>query len=547
MSDQSPIRTPLDGMGARDSHLVQLRPPIRKAEGVTPSERKLGRMAETSFLNLWSYPAPYRDQKQNGTGDGKELCDLLVVCSPYILIFSEKTVAWSCGSLQVAWSRWYNRTIRGAARQARGAERWIEQHPDRVFLDRHCKEPFPIPFPDAHIRQIHRIVVASGASQACSSHTHSASGSLLVTPPIQGGAHWSSTSEPVRPFHIGDVDPSGPFVHVFNDVALEMIMLELDTIRDFTDYLDKRAALVRSGRLDQPTCEEDLLAYYAIRINSSGEHDFVPDDETDGGVCRPIRVSRSAYTKYKNDPRYEARRSADEISYMWDRLVETFTKHMLNGTSITLPGHSFVLKNNELGVRHMALERRFHRRHLATAVAGALKKGAGEEIFFRMMMGKPGQPDSETAFFILTVKCPDPQCSDEDYQTYRQVRTGLSARYALGALEKHPHLERVVGISCEPMGAHGRFSEDMIYAEQSDWTEEERRQIRGDCEEVGVLRSDMRFRKRSVQEFPEVVLVAPEEAHASVTPSGMNRRQRRTQAARKRHLRRPHRSMGRDR
>ena len=194
VSYQSPIRTPPHGMGARDSRLVPQRPPIRKAEGGTPSERKLARMAETSLLNLWSYPAPYRDQKQHGTGDGKELCDLLVVCSPYILIFSEKTVAWSQGSLQVAWSRWYNRAIKGAVRQARGAERWISEHPDRVFLDRQCTEPFPIPFPGARIRQIHRIVVASGASQACSSNTHSASGSLLVTPSIQGQAHWSQTS-----------------------------------------------------------------------------------------------------------------------------------------------------------------------------------------------------------------------------------------------------------------------------------------------------------------------------------------------------------------
>ena len=324
-------------------------------------------------------------------------------------------------------------------------------------------------------------------------------------------------------------------------------MRELDTIRDFTDYLDKRAALVRSGRLAQPASEEDLLAYYAVRINQDGEHDFVPDDGTNGGICGPIRVSRSAYTSFKNDPRYEAKRSANEISYMWDRLIETFTTHMLDGTSITLPGHSFVLKDNELGVRHMALQRRFHRRDLANAIAGALKRGSGEEIFFRMMMGKPGQRDSETAFFILTVKCLDPRCSDEDYQRYRQVRTGISARYALGALEKYPHLERVVGISCEPLGARRHFSEDMIYAEQSDWTEEERRQIRRDCDEAGLMRSDMRVRIRSAQEFPDVGLVAPEGGHVSVSPSGMNRRQRRAQAAEERRLRRPDGPVRRDR
>ena len=324
-------------------------------------------------------------------------------------------------------------------------------------------------------------------------------------------------------------------------------MAELDTIRDFTDYLDKRAELVRSSRLTEPACEEDLLAYYAVRINSDGEHDFVSDDETNGGDAGPVRVRRREYAKFENDPRYRAKRSADEISYMWDRLIETFTKHMLNGTSITLPGHRFVLEKNELGVRHMALQRRFHRRDLAAAVAGALERGRGEEVFFRMMMGKPGQSDSDTAFFILTVRCPNPQCPEEDYQRYRQVRTGLSARYALGILEKHAHLERVVGISCEPIGAKGRFSEDMIYAEQSDWTEEDRRQIRGDCEEVGALRSDIRVRKRTVHEFPDLVHGVLHGKPISGGSSGMNRRQRRAQAARERRLQRPHKSKGRDR
>jgi hypothetical protein len=85
----------------------QLRPAIIKAEGSTEGERYLARIAERSFLNLWSYPAPYRDQKQHGVGDGKELCDLLVVCGDHIIIFSEKTICqWRrqivpCGGVKV--------------------------------------------------------------------------------------------------------------------------------------------------------------------------------------------------------------------------------------------------------------------------------------------------------------------------------------------------------------------------------------------------------------------------------------------------------------
>ena len=111
------------------------RPPVVKAEGVTPSERYLASVADKSFLNLWSYPTPFRDQQKSDQGDGKELCDLLVVCGRYIVIFSEKTIAWPNGDLILAWSRWAKRAVRDSAKQAKGAERWITQFPDRIFLD----------------------------------------------------------------------------------------------------------------------------------------------------------------------------------------------------------------------------------------------------------------------------------------------------------------------------------------------------------------------------------------------------------------------------
>ena len=39
----------------------------------------------------------------------------------------------------------------------------------------------------------------------------------------------------------------------------------------FTDYLEKKASFVRSGRLSRAYGEENLVAYYAIRINDRGE------------------------------------------------------------------------------------------------------------------------------------------------------------------------------------------------------------------------------------------------------------------------------------
>ena len=295
--------------------LMQYRPSVPKSEGVTETERYLARVAEKSFLNLWSYPSPFRDQQQSGRGDGKELCDLLVVCGRYIVIFSEKTITWPNGNVTVAWCRWAKRAVRDAAKQAKGAERWITAFSDRIFLDRRCETPFPINLPSAEERIIHRVVIARGAAEACREHVPGSSGSLIVNPQITGEQHWSTTPETIEPFCVGDVDPGGSFVHVVNEASLELMMHELDTIRDFTDYLEKKALFVRSGGLSRAHGEENMIAYYAIRINERGEHDFIPHGQSPDRADAPIEIDDTHYARMASDPRYFAKRCAREIIF----------------------------------------------------------------------------------------------------------------------------------------------------------------------------------------------------------------------------------------
>jgi hypothetical protein len=483
-------------------------------------------LAEKSFLNLWSYPSLFRDQKQLGRGDGKELCDLLVVCGRHIIIFSEKTIAWPSGSVEIAWSRWAKRAVRDGAKQAKGAERWITEYPDRIFLDRGCTEPFPINFPPPEDRVIHRVVVTKGAAQACREFLPDGSGSLIIKPTLKANAHWSSKPGEIEPFAIGDVDPSGSFVHVIDGVALDIVMRELDTVRDFTDYLEKKAAFIRSGRLSEAHGEENLLAYYAIRINDDGDHDFVPDNERG-----QVEIDSSRYKRLVEDPRYLAKKEADKISYLWDGLIETFTTHMLDGTSITLAGHDFDLRKSELGVRHMALQRRFVRRSHGEAVKGALEIGKTHDRFFRAMISPAGAKENETAFFILTFKYLDWMEQKGGYEQYRLKRSECATVYAKGLLEQHPHLKRVIGISCEPPGqAHGG-SEDLVYAEQAEWTDVDRRAIKQDCKTYGVLQDQLKATPWSGQEYPDVETIVIETEAGSTPNAGMNRKQRRALAA----------------
>ena len=476
--------------------MKQLRPPVIKAKGTTPSERYLARLAEKSFLNLWSYPSPYRDQRQGNRGDGKEICDLLVVCGNYIIIFSEKTVTWPSGDSGIAWSRWAKRAIRDSAKQAAGAARWITLHPDRIFLDRECKEPFPIDLPPESERIIHRIVVANGAAEACKQNIPESSGSLIIRPDIKGNAHWPRDHNHVRPFYIGDIDPSDSFVHIFTGYTLDIVMNELDTVTDFADYLDKKANLVRSGRLIQADGEENLLAYYAIRVNERGEHDFVPE-------CSQLRIDNTHFSHFFNDLQYIAKKAADQISYFWDDLIEFFTTPMLDGTTVTLGNNKFQLSENELGVRFMALERRVFRRIYGQGVKDALEIGTSKDTFFRLMM-EEGTKESKTAFFILLIRYRGSLSKLHEYEQYRLIRANVAQNYAVCILEKFSHLKRVIGICLEPPAQPHGISADMVYAEQASWTEEERKAIREECQRLKIVRPDMKSQRISGQEYPEV-------------------------------------------
>ncbi|MBY5494309.1 hypothetical protein ACC786_32355 [Rhizobium ruizarguesonis] len=506
--------------------LEQLRPPIIRSEGATASERYLAKLADRTFLNLWSYPNPYRSQKLAGAGDGKEICDLLVVCDPHILIFSEKNITWTNKSVDVAWSRWCRRAVFDAAAQLKGAERWLSEFPDRIFLDKLCEVPFPLALPAPERRRVHRIVVARGAKEAGRKFFDGGLGTFVVLPSLKGNYHTTPGTANFMPFAIGDIEPAGDFVHVFDDVSLDIVMSELDTITDLTEYLDKRAAFIRSGRLASAHGEEDLLAYYAIRINDHGDHDFTPPESRTWEEVGSLAIEHGNWTRYVTDPRYKAKKLADETSYAWDRLIESFTGHLLGGTSIVLEGHTYSLTNSEIAVRHMALQKRFLRRSHSQAILSALEIGRSTDVFFRAMLSPAASKQHETGFFFMTLKYLKWMDDRGGYERYRQMRTFYIQTYAQALLMKHPHLRQVIGIAMEPPGQGRGSSEDIIFAEQTDWTEEDRDQSREDCANLNIM-GQMKETPYHGEEFPEVAFARPR-------PLKGNRKQRRAMAARNR-------------
>ena len=448
------------------------RPAIVRSVGETASERYLAQLADKSFLNLWSYPNVFIDKRADAGGDGKELCDLLVVCGDDILIFSDKTVGWPDGKDEgLAWKRWFKRAIAKSVDQIRGAERWITTYPDRIFLDRKCTQRLPLPLPPADRRHVHGIAVALGAGKACRKHFEGGSGSLAVRPALKGEAHMSGND--FEPFAIGDVNPDGSYIHVLDDATLDIVLGELDTITDLACYFKKKEELIRSGRLVWADGEEDMVAYYMTHLNAAGEHDFALTNGRSLTAGGRFRIEGGTYGEMRRNQQYLAKKQADRNSYVWDELIKQFTTHMMAGTSVVIEGQSPEISESEEALRYMALVPRYLRRIFGESILEAIQRGQAADRFTRAMLPGPTEADRSTGFFFMTLQVAKWSLGG-GYERYRQIRRSMLEAYALAVHEQNPFLDRVVGIATEPPDPRRRTgsSEDLVLMERPVWTDE---------------------------------------------------------------------------
>lgn len=424
----------------------------------TPSERYLTKLCRHTFLRLWSWPNVYRDQSWSGGNAGKEVCDLLVVFDRHIFIFSDKYCAFpNSGNLALDWSRWFKRAILHSAKQINGAERWLKQNPHRLFLDEKCTQRFPIQLPATNEAIIHRIVVAHGAGERCEA-TFGGSGSFMLMPDLLPEDHWDPSRPTFHPFAIGKLGEPNGYVHVIDDFSLDILLTTLDTVGDFALYLQRKAEFIESGHLISAAGEEDLLAYYLRRVDTNGEHCFrIPSDTA------KIIIVEGLWSNFQNHYERLAQLEANAISYSWDRLIDKFAKHLLQGTQYYRTNPS--VSEQEEGFRLLAREKRTRRRMLAKALNSALKRGDENDRFARVLLpSKPGDPH----YVFLTLK---PR-KDRSYDEYRTVRGNLLEAYCMAARLKFPDAKNVVGIATEPWSHEGGRSEDFIYMDASKWSRE---------------------------------------------------------------------------
>lgn len=463
--------------------------------GATAAERYLHRRCKHSFLALWSHMGIYRDQGGGGAkGDGKELCDLLVVFGNDILVFSDKACAFpNTGDLSVDWRRWYKKAILKSADQIWGAERWIRSFPERLFLDRSCKKPFPIDLPSSANIKFHRIVVAHGAGDRCRLEV-GGSGSLIIDPGIVGDAHFAGKGRPGTPFTIGQIDPSRGFIHVLDDVALDTVLLSLDTTIDFIRYLIKKEEALLSGRVVWAAGEEDLLAAYLRDINSDGEHDFVVPSGFAG-----LAIPEGAWQHFATHPQRLAQRDADQVSYYWDDLIGTFTHHLLEGTQYRTSHRE--VRNTERALRFLARESRTSRRMLAEALRDVVLQGTSTGFRRTRIVRSAVDGDPHYVFLVL------PHDPRVPYDRYRLQRERLLELCCFLVKLVHPDARDVIGIATEPASSP-ESSFDLQYLDVQEWSDDQQKEALRIQAETRLF-TQLKDSKRQVEEYPSLGVPVP--------------------------------------
>lgn len=446
-----------------------------EAQGTTDSERVLARLARKAFLSLWSYPNVYSDEgKLAAKGDGKELVDLLVVFGSDVLLFSDKHCAFQSDvDIKIAWPRWYKRAIEKSVRQLAGAESFLRRFPARVFVDKSCQTNLPVALPDPSVARYFLIAVTRGGHEAAIRHFGGgSSGSVMLNSMLEGDLHYE------RPFEIGFPLKNRRFVHVLDEVTVDTLLEELDTVPDLVDYLTcKERYFGAKGVFMHIAGEEELLAQYMCTMEN-GRHAFpkLPIG-TDA-----VTLLEGDWQFYRSSPQRTAKREADQGSYMWDALIEYQASFVRAGTAISLTETTPEAIDHERILRALAAEPRLSRRELAKHFRFALSKSEPGKKFVRLILSGDNM---SRAYVFLTIPVPP----DVDYQTYRELRSEALFAYCHGLKVRFPQVTEAIGIASEPFSERVA-SLDFLYVDLvEEMSPEESDAWKNAMEELDVLQT----------------------------------------------------------
>jgi len=453
---------------------------IKKSQGITPTEKRLSEICDSTFLKLWSYPNPFND-------DGKELCDLLAVFDNHVFIFFDRESRPFDNpenDVLVAWERWERAVIEKQINTASGAEKYIlSKRP--IYLDAKRTIPFPLNIPSNDIH-IHKIIIANGAYEACKSFSvNNIYGSL--------GISYTNNPFPRKAPFMVQLDKTNP-VHVFDGFNLGIILGELDTFYDFTSYISAKEKAIHKYGLLSYCGEEDLLAHYYYNFDDDDKSHFIgtKDKKING-----ISIGEGEWKEFQESKPYKLKKLADKDSYLWDDLLQITCQNALDGT---LLGDGDIF-NRPSAIQEMAKEPRFSRRALAEHMIKSIKDfpdnmgPIARNISFMPSFYKG------KAYVFLQLK----HDNIEDYENkYRPVRREMLSIACGAAKIRFPHLKKVIGIAIDAPKFCERNSEDFALLDCENWTEKDQSYFEEGNKLLNFFNTDnIKMTVKTAQNFPD--------------------------------------------
>ena len=421
--------------------------PIVKSVGINDSEKILARLCDEVFLKLWAYPNPYGEQ-------GNELCDVLAVFEEHVFIFSIKDILFNTKKPpDVAWDRWKRKAIDESIKQVKGAEKWIRNNPEKIFLDAQCTEKFPLSI-DIKNLKIHRIVVAFGAEEACKKYSSdNINGSLAI-----GYANLKNSKEllnSIPPFIL--MLPIDEIIHVFDSHNLEIILGELDTVRDFLSYFEAKEEAIKKYEAIHHCGEQDMIAHYLCNFDEDLQKNYIGEKDAEDTA---LFIDQGLWEDFIKDDSYQRIKEENNISYFWDELLQKWSQHALDKELIGAN-----VFNYKSAMIEMAKESRFLRGELSEAIKGAIEnysanKNKNLQVRYFLL------DNYDRAYIFLQT----PPLKNEDYEKDYRPRRLTMLHVACGVLKsKFPQLKKVIGIAIEPPRPNQGGSQDFALLDDEDW------------------------------------------------------------------------------
>jgi hypothetical protein len=390
-------------------------------EVVNNAEQFVYEICTRSFLSLWSYINP------QGKNPSKELCDVLVVCGPHVIVISVKDIQLkNTENPSIDWNRWKRKAIDDSIKQIKGAVGWLEQSAQVVQKD--GSPGLNLPLRDQRV--YHRIAVAFGGRREV-------------------------------PFSSSD-NSDGEFYHVLDEQSFFLLLRHLDTISDFVDYLNSKEKFLSRTSTIINGGEENLLASYlhnSRQFPSAVDMMIIEDDLWEG---------------VSNKPEFKAKLQKDNESYVWDQLIERFCDGGFDGESWLGPDMS----QSELAIRILVMENRFSRRVLGSAFKGFLELSKAGHISSRCV-----QSPSSTVGYVFFAY--------DSNSTLEERRIVLLARCFAALCQFSQCLTVIgIGVNVPGERPRDGYSSDIVMLHtNNEWSEEDLKQAKYCRDELGFFKS----------------------------------------------------------